>query len=92
METIRIMADKDFPDSGILSKNDRKRAGSNDPDHKGFLDATCEKCGHRMHRDLAAWIRTTRDGSRKFFSLSFKPKADRQLSPTPQDGADDAHF
>jgi hypothetical protein len=88
--TEKEMETANYTDSGILFKNDR-RTSDKAPDYKGTLDAACEKCGHRMHRTLAAWIRNARNGS-KFLSLSFKPKADQQLSPAPQDGADDAHF
>ena len=89
--TEKVMETANYTDSGILFKNDR-RTNDKAPDYKGTLDAACEKCGHRMHRTLAAWIRNARNGS-KFLSLSFKPKADQQQpSPAPQDGADDAHF
>ena len=88
--TEKEMETANYTDSGILFKNGR-RTSDKAPDYKGTLDAACEKCGHRMHRTLAAWIRNARNGS-KFLSLSFKPKADQQPSSAPQDGADDTHF
>jgi hypothetical protein len=88
--TEKRMETANYTDSGILFKNDR-RTSDKAPDYKGTLDTACEKCGHRMHRTLAAWIRNARNGS-KFLSLSFKSKADQQPSPAPQDGADDARF
>jgi hypothetical protein len=88
--TEKQMETANYTDSGILFKNDR-RTSDKAPDYKGNLDAACEKCGHRMHRTLAAWVRNARNGS-KFLSLSFKPKADQQLGPAAQDDTDDVHF
>jgi hypothetical protein len=73
-----------YSDSGILFKNDQ-RAGERDPDHKGTIDAECEKCGHCMHRRLAAWIKTARNGS-KFLSLSFRPRADQHADAQRSNG------
>jgi hypothetical protein len=66
------MADRDFPNSGILFKNDRKREGSHDPDYQGTVDISCG-CGRRFTRKLAGWIKAGRKG--KFLALSLKPHA-----------------
>jgi hypothetical protein len=69
-ETVGIMADRDFPNSGILFRNDRKRNGSNDPDYRGTCDIQCG-CGQRFTRKLAGWVKQGRNG--KFLTLSLKP-------------------
>jgi hypothetical protein len=70
---IETMANGDFPNSGILFKNDRKREGSRDPDYQGTVDISCG-CGRRFTRKLAGWIKQGRNG--KFLALSLKPHAD----------------
>ena len=72
-KTVANMADKDFPNSGILFRNDRKRSGTTDPDYKGTCDITCD-CGKRSTRKLAGWIKAGRSG--KFLTLSLKPHTD----------------
>ena len=54
-----------YPNSGILSRNDRKEQPKH-PDHKG----TCEIDGREYW--ISAWIKEGQKG--KFFSLSFQPK------------------
>jgi hypothetical protein len=92
----------DFVDSGVLFRNDRRTEGSREPEYTGTLDAQCEQCGHSMHRALAAWVRTARNG-RKFFSPSFRPKPggqpskaappdDSDLDQAPPDDEDDGRF
>ena len=66
------MADRDFPNSGILFRNDRKREGSRDPDYQGTVDISCG-CGRRFTRKLAGWIKQGKNG--KFLALSLKPYA-----------------
>jgi hypothetical protein len=61
-----------YPDSGILSRNDKKQPDTKQPDFTGTLDIVCDQCGASFTRRLAAWLRESRTG-RKFFSLSFKP-------------------
>jgi hypothetical protein len=70
---IMTMADRDFPNSGILFRNHRKREGSRDPDYQGTVDISCG-CGRRFNRKLAAWIKQGRNG--KFLALSLKPHAE----------------
>ena len=73
-----------YSDSGILFKNENK-SSDRDPAYKGTITAECEKCHHRTHRTLAAWIKVARNGS-KFMSLSFKPRSDQQTG-APRDDA-----
>ena len=70
-ETVTTMADRDFPNSGILFRNDRKREGSNDPDYKGTCDIQCQ-CGRRFSRKVGGWIKQGRNG--KFLTISLKPR------------------
>jgi uncharacterized protein (DUF736 family) len=76
-----MAADREFTDSGILFKNDKK-GNEKAPDFKGNVDLTCESCGHQSHRPLAAWARTGRNGS-KFLSVSLKPKSASSQSKAP---------
>jgi hypothetical protein len=69
---IMTMADRDFPNSGILFRNDRKREGGRDPDYQGTADISCG-CGQRFTRKLAGWIKQGKNG--KFLALSLKPYA-----------------
>jgi hypothetical protein len=62
----------EYPNTGIMSRNDKKREGTKDPDFSGSLDILCEHCGKSFTRKLGAWVMEARTG-RKFFSLSFKP-------------------
>jgi hypothetical protein len=86
-ETIANMADRDFPNSGILFRNDRKREGSHDPDYKGTCDVQCE-CGRRFTRKLAGWIKQGRNG--KFLTVRLKPRSEGDDAQAAAD--DDAHF
>jgi hypothetical protein len=70
-ETVINMTDKDFPNSGILFRNDRKREGSSDPDYKGTCDIQCQ-CGRRFTRKVGGWTKQGRNG--KFLTLSLKPR------------------
>jgi hypothetical protein len=83
-QEIETMANGDFPNSGILFKNDRKREGSHDPEYQGTVDITCD-CGQRFTRKLAGWLKTGRNG--KFLALSLKPRPARgaQASATAGD-------
>jgi hypothetical protein len=84
---IMTMADRDFPNSGILFRNDRKREGSNDPDYKGTCDIQCQ-CGRRFTRKLGGWIKEGRNG--KFLTVSLKPRPDGDDAQATD--ADDASF
>lgn len=61
--------------SGILFRNDRKTAGSKQPDHKG----SCRIGG--VEYEIGAWINDSKKpGGGKFFGLKFKPKSDYAAS------------
>ncbi|MGO9605660.1 MAG: hypothetical protein ACLQAT_20120 [Candidatus Binataceae bacterium] len=74
------MADekRDYPNSGILFENDRKR-DERDRTHQGSADVDCPHCGVRSQFWLSAWVKEGRKG--KFLSLAFKLKP-----PLPDDG------
>ena len=76
------MANKEYPNSGILFKNDKKES-SNHPDYKGEIDVDGKKYW------LSAWIKQGAKG--KFMSLSVKPKdASAKRTPPPREpGMDD---
>lgn len=57
----------EYPNSGILSRNDKRKEGSNQPEFTG--KATIDAVEYK----IAGWVRETKDGSRKFFSLKFEP-------------------
>lgn len=69
----------DNTNKGILSKNDRKEKDTH-PDHKGTLNVD------GVEYWLDAWIKTRKDGSGKFFSLSVKRK-DGATKPPPSAAA-----
>lgn len=73
-----MSTNRDFPNSGILFRNDRKD-GDRDRDYKGSGDVTCPHCECRFPIWLSAWIKEGRNG--KFMSLSFKPKDDQLSQP-----------
>lgn len=54
-------------DSGSLFKNDRKEQ-DNHPDYTG----SCKVGGREYY--ISAWVKEGRNGGKKFFSFSFKPK------------------
>ena len=71
-----------YPNTGILSKNDRKEQ-PNHPDYKG--QATVDEVEYW----LSAWIK---DGAKgKFLSISFTPKEDKPKASveTPKPQTDD---
>ena len=63
----------DFPNSGILFANDRKREGGRDADRTGSGDIECPHCRRRFQFFINGWLKVGKTGS-KFLSLSFKPK------------------
>src|SRR5262249_36748695 len=71
----------DFPNSGIVFTNDRKRDGSRDADRTGSGDLECPHCRRRFQFFINGWLKVGKSGS-KFLSLSFKPKNGAQRAAT----------
>lgn len=67
------MADKTYPNSGALFKNDR-RTQDNHPEYTGSIDVDGKPYW------LNAWVKSGAKG--KFFSLSVKPKNAPPGKPT----------
>lgn len=77
------MADYDNTNSGILSRNDRKEKETH-PDFKGSINIE----GREFW--LSGWVKTKKDLSGKFFSLSVKLKDAQPQAPSaphPQNAA-----
>jgi hypothetical protein len=70
------------PNSGSLFRNDRKEE-DNHPDHTG----TCNIDGKEYY--INAWVKEGRNGGKKFFSMSFKPKLARDRAVPPTGGKRD---
>ena len=82
--------DKDWPNSGIMFRDDRKR-NDRDRDYKGSADIACPDCGSRFQMLLSGRIKNGR--LRKFLSLAFKPKKplpepDLENAPPDDDSLD----
>lgn len=75
------MANFDNTNTGILSRNDRKEKDTH-PDFKGQINIEGREYW------LSGWVKTKKDNSGKFFSLSVTPKdsagAPRQSAPAKQ--------
>ena len=67
----------DNTNKGILSKNDRKEKDTH-ADHRGTINV------EGVEYWLDAWIKTRKDGSGKFFSLSVKRKEGQSAAPPPR--------
>jgi hypothetical protein len=83
-----------YENSGTLSRNDKKTE-PNHADHRGDANTVCPACGAKTEWWLNAWVKTTKDGARKFFSISLKPKEGQkpQAPPPPkQEEGDDVPF
>jgi hypothetical protein len=65
------MSDRDYPNSGILFKNDHKRDGK-DRDYQGTANIDCPHCGKRSTWWLSSWIKQGNKG--KFLALNLKVK------------------
>jgi hypothetical protein len=64
----------EFPNTAILSKNDRKQTDTQ-ADLKGTADVVCPCCGKTSSFWLDAWINPRKDDpSRKFFKIKLKSK------------------
>jgi len=71
---------KRYPNSGILSRNDRAAGNPNAAPYAGQLDIDCPHCQAQVQMWINAWVK---DGSRgKFFSLRFKDKNAPAKGPT----------
>ncbi len=64
----------DTTNTGVLFKNDRKEPNSRQPDYKGNLNVN-----GTTYR-LAAWTRTSRDGTKRFLSLKIESADARPAS------------
>ena len=63
---------KRYPNSGILSRNQRAGGNPNAAPYAGSLDIDCPHCRAQVEMWINAWVK---DGARgKFFSLRFKEK------------------
>lgn len=71
------MTQYDNTNSGILSKNDRREKDTH-PEYTGTINVD------GVDYWLSAWVKERKDGSGKFFSLSVRPKEQRQPSPRQQ--------
>jgi hypothetical protein len=78
------MAKFDQTNRGALFKNDEKGDNEKAPDYTGPLDV--EGVDHRV----AAWLRETKDGKRKFLSLQVEKKGAATGSSKAED--DDIPF
>jgi hypothetical protein len=81
-----MVNNRDFPNSGILFKNEKRR-NDRDPGYQGSVDITCPDCARRFQMWISAWVKEGRKG--KFFSLSFKAKDSATKSSLPGEPADD---
>lgn len=67
------MADQNkYPNSGTLSRNTRKQAGTKQPDADGRASITCPHCNTQTEWVIAGWLRDGPKG--RFSSLAFKTK------------------
>lgn len=74
----------DNTNTGMMYRNDKKESDSH-PDFTGFIDIEGEEYW------LSAWVKEGKKGKlegKKFFSLAFKPKEQRQTAPTKGRGRD----
>ena len=63
----------EFPNTAILSRNDRKEKDTH-PEFKGTADVTCPCCGKTSSFWLDAWVNVRKDGVGKFFKIKLKSK------------------
>lgn len=68
------MAEYDNTNRGTLFRNDRRESDKH-PQYTGSINVNGEEFW------LSAWIKESRDGSKKFFSLSVKEKEQRGSKP-----------
>ena len=68
------MSNYDNTNSGTLFKNDRKEKETH-PDYKGQINIDGTDYW------LSAWVKVSKDGTKKFMSLSVQPKDQQQAKP-----------
>jgi hypothetical protein len=64
------MSDRDFPNSGIMFRDARKKYQS-DRDARGSGDIICPRCDHRFQFWISGWIKEGLKG--RFTSLRSRP-------------------
>ena len=75
------------PNTGALFKN-LKKDSDNHPDYRGPLHIECPSCSHQFEREQAAWLKTSKGGT-KYMSLSLKEpfkkdgQAPAKVAPKP---------
>lgn len=62
--------------SGVLFRNDKKVAGSNQPDYTGNITINGER------KRLAAWVKESQAGN-KFMSINVSDFTNEQTAPKP---------
>lgn len=62
--------------TGAIFKNDKKSDGA--PDYKGSINVD------GVMKDIALWLRTSKDGTKKYFSVSI---SEPYRKPEPDTGA-----
>lgn len=70
------MSNFDNTDKGALHKNERKTEDRY-PDYKGDAMPVCAHCGQKSAYWLSAWIKTARNGGKKWMSIAFQKKDDQ---------------
>lgn len=65
------MPEYDNENKGVLFKNERKES-ENQPDYTGTVNVG------GVDKDIAAWIKTSKDGTKKFLSLKVSEPRPRQ--------------
>jgi hypothetical protein len=70
------MADFNNDNKFVLFKKDNKEKESQ-PDYTGSGTVICEECGHANKVQLAAWLKTAKDGVMKFLGGAFSKPFNR---------------
>jgi hypothetical protein len=78
------MADYDNRNRGSLFVNDKKQ-NDKQADRNGSAELCCPACGNVWQSWVDGWLKKSKDGTKQFLSLSFKPKdAPRNTAPRDQ--------